>query len=842
MTTTTTSRPASVWRDYAGAADHFDEAVDAGGVRPAWAALAQKMDEAGPGEINERWALAQRTIQDNGVSYNIHHEDDAASRMWKLDPIPLVIDDEQWRAIEAGIAQRATLLDRILGDLYGEQALITGGAIPPELLLANPGYLRPVHGVAPPGGQRLISYAADLGRSRDGRWWVIADRTQAPSGAGYALENRIVTARVWPQAFREGHVRRLAGYFSVFRDTLRRLTPQHKDDPSIVMLTPGALAETYFEHAYLARYLGLPLVEGRDLTVRRDRVYLKTLSGLHPVDVIIRRVDDDYCDPLELRDDSALGVTGLVRAVRAGHVVLANALGAGVIEAPGMLPFLPGLCRRLLGEDEKLPSVATWWCGQAAERSYVLEHLERMVIKPALRGELMEPVFGAELSAAQRSELVAKIEARPHLYVGQEWLPLSSAPVWSEDGGLRPRLVMMRVFATADGEGGYRVMPGGMTRVASWAGSRVVSMQRGGGSKDTWVTSSEPTDRTSLLPPPGVPVALVRGGVDMPSRQAEDLFWLGRYLERISGLVHLLRAIVRRTYEDNDVDLDDTAALHNALVKLTATGAPDRVIKDAIGSADAPFGLIWNARNARRLGGSVRDVVSDDMWRVITRLEREVTAAAAVTDDPVLVLERLDGMMLTVAGLIGLSHDGMTRGHGYWFLEMGRRIEAVLTLTAVISTLLEPDAPPSRLTTLLQVCDSIKTYRSRYRTLVAPAPVCDLLVLDETNPRSVAFALAEVSRHIDQLPREPGRAALDDEQRAMLSMLTRVRLAGVDELTRPGALPAMLDALAADTAALADLLTRHYLAHAQPPSTPGSAGVPARARLGAPPPPPEADA
>ncbi len=813
------TRPTSVWHTYAAAADHFDEAIHEHGLRPAWQALAAKMDAAGAAEINTRWGLAQRTIQDNGVTYNIHREDTAASRMWKLDPIPMVIDPDEWTTIEAGIAQRADLHNRVLEDLYGPQTLLHDGSIPAELLLANPGYLRPVHGLPVSGGQRIISYAADLGRSRDGRWWVIADRTQAPSGAGYALENRIVTSRVWPQAFREGRVQRLASYFAVFRETLRRLAPQHKDDPSIVMLTPGPYAETYFEHAYLARYLGLPLVEGRDLTVRQDRVYLKTLSGLRPVDVVIRRVDDDYCDPLELRDDSALGVTGLVRAVRAGHVALANALGAGVVEAPGMLPFYPGLCRKLLGEEEKLPSVATWWCGQPAERAHVIENLERMVIKPALRAKLMEPVFGAELSKARRAALIARIEARPHLFVGQEWLPLSSAPIWT-DNGLAPRLVMMRVFATADGSGGYRVMPGGMTRVASDAGSRIVSMQRGGGSKDTWVGSSEPIDRLSLLPAPGGQVALVRGGVDMPSRQAEDLFWLGRYLERINSLVRLLRVIVRRTYEENDADPGDTSALTAALVKLTSATDPDTVLEETIESADAPFGLIWNARNARRLGGSVRDVVSDDMWRVITRLEREVAATAEVTDDPVLVLEYLDGMMLTVAGLMGLSHDGMTRGHGYWFLEMGRRIEAVMTLTAVISTMLAADAPPSRLTTLLQVCDSIKTYRSRYRTLVAPAPVCDLLVLDETNPRSVAFALAEVSRHIENLPRVSERAALDGEQRAILGMLTRVRLADVQELMRPRALRRLLDRLAGETADLADLLTRHYLAHALPPSTP----------------------
>lgn len=819
--TTPQSDPIGPFHGYEAKVAHYDEAIDTAGPRPTWQPLARRIDLLGQHEISARWNRAQRTLIDNGVTYNINAKGEAAERAWDLDPLPLVIAADEWAHIQASVLQRVTLLNTILDDLYGPQQLVREGKLPPELLWANPGFHRPLHNVPVVGGKRIMIYAADIGRSHDGSWWVISDRTQAPSGPGYALENRVITARVWPQVFRDSRIARLAPFFAGLRNALRNIAPQDRDDPSIVMLTPGPFAETYFEHAYLARYLGLPLVEGRDLMVREDRVYLKTLSGLHPVDVIIRRVDDDYCDPLELREESALGVAGLVRAIRAGHVAVANALGTGVIEAAAMMPFHEGLCEELLGKKLKMPSVATWWCGQPKEKQHVIDNLPRMVIKPAFHANFMEPVFGEELSAEARAKLLANIDSRPEMFVGQEWLPLSTAPVWNT-GKPEPRRVMLRVFAASDGQGGYQIMPGGMTRVASPTMSHIVTMQRGGGSKDTWVMSDTAVGRATLLPPAGGPVPLVRGGVDLPSRVAEDLFWLARYLERVSNTLRLVREIIRRQSDESDSDGQEVPYLLRALSIRTGekfeADLPDRILTDR----NLPVALPWIASQAKRLAGTVRDVISDDMWRVFSRMDREIHAIQTVGSEQVALLDHLDEILLTVSGLVGLAHDGMTRSHSYWFLELGRRIEIAHFLSMILTPMFEGKADPSRLVALLHVCDSIKTYRSRYRTLVAEEPVCDLLVLDQTNPRSLAFQLHELHTHIENLPRVPGQAKLDEEQRIVLEALNRVRLADAATLAHGDRLKNLLGGTAQNMLDLSDSLGRHYLAHALPPSTPAT--------------------
>ncbi|MFO0928455.1 MAG: circularly permuted type 2 ATP-grasp protein [Gemmataceae bacterium] len=432
-------------------------------------------------------------------------------------------------------------------DLYGPQQTLAEGLLPADLVYGNPAFLRPVHGIPLPLGHYLHLYAANVCRDAAGYFWVLGDRSQCPSGAGYALENRIVLSRMLPESYRDCRVQRLAPFFNTLRDTLRALAPRRTDAPHIVLLTPGPYNETYFEHAYLARYLGYPLVEGGDLTVRDNRVFLKVLDGLKPVDVIFRRLDDDYCDPLELRHDSFLGVPGLVQAVRTGTVAVANALGSGLLETPALLAFLPALCRRLLNEELRLPSVATWWCGQPRECEYVITHLDELVVKPALSGLRMEPVFGNRLSREARAELIDRIRARPRAFIGQQRIDLATSPVLAGERG-EPRAVVMRAYLAARGDS-FAVMPGGLTRVSASADSMVVSMQRGGGSKDTWVLAAGPVSPFSLLRPDSLPVELNRGGNDLPSRMADNLYWLGRYAERAEGLTRLLRDVLVRLTE-----------------------------------------------------------------------------------------------------------------------------------------------------------------------------------------------------------------------------------------------------------------------------------------------------
>ena len=531
--------------DYAPARGEYDEMLDAEGQpRPHWRPLVRALNQLGRDEIQSRGETARRFLSENGVTYNVYGDSQGFERTWKLDPLPLLISPAEWRRLEAGLKQRTHLLGQLLADLYGPQRLLHEHRLPAAVAFANPAYLRPCRHIRPARNLPLLLHAVDLMRSPTGEWWVMADRTQAPSGAGYALVNRIALSRAFPDEFRDCEVHRLASFFQVARDTLRGLAPANRDNPTAVLLTPGAYNETYFEHAYLARYLGLPLVEGADLTVRDRRVFIKTLEGLQPVDVILRRMDDSFCDPLELRADSFLGVPGLVEAARAGNVAIANPLGAGVVETPALLAFLPGLCRHLLGEDLLLPSVATWWCGQRREHEYVAEHLGELVVKHAFPTVSGEPFFGRRMDAEQREALLAEIRQNPHRYVGQEQVKISTAPAW-RDQKLAPRPLVFRTYICATGDG-YRVMPGGLTRVSLDYRDPMVSTQSGGSSKDTWVLSDGPVETFSLLKPPARVVRIERRASEVPSRVADNLFWLGRYAERLEDTIRLVRVVVSR--------------------------------------------------------------------------------------------------------------------------------------------------------------------------------------------------------------------------------------------------------------------------------------------------------
>ena len=539
----------------------YDE-LSADGVtpRPHWARIMKSFRAIGPEELGRRWERAERRIRENGITYNIYGDPLGANRPWKIDIVPFLIPAEEWRFLEAGIVQRARLLSRILEDLYGSQELLVNGCFPAELLFANPAFLRPLVGVRVPAHSYLHMLAVDLARSPDGQWWVLSDRTQAPSGSGYALENRTIVSDVLPDIFRKLNVQRLAPFFRAQRDALASLSK--RNNPRIVLLTPGPHNETYFEHSYMARYLGFTLVAGADLTVRDRSVYLKTVDGLERVDVILRRVDDSFCDPLELRSDSLLGVPGLVDAVVAGNVVVANALGSGLIETSAIMPFLPGLSKHLFGEKLKLPSVATWWCGQPYALDWVLNHLDSVVVKPALPSRGAEPVFGAELNQAEKGKFAEKLRAHPHEYVAQEQVVLSSAPVW-DNGHFHSRSVVLRAYVLNTGNG-WTAIPGGLVRVADSEGS-VVSMQRGGHSKDAWVLWDGPVDKFSLLRPRNEPVVLRRELPGVPSSVADNVFWLGRYVERAESTARIVRCMASRVRRANEAELACLIRLHSCL-------------------------------------------------------------------------------------------------------------------------------------------------------------------------------------------------------------------------------------------------------------------------------------
>jgi uncharacterized circularly permuted ATP-grasp superfamily protein/uncharacterized alpha-E superfamily protein len=805
--------------------------------RPHWASFVRSLGGLGPQEVARRWEQARRLIHDNGVTYNVYGDPQGMDRPWELDALPLLIGADEWREIEAALAQRALLLNLVLADLYGPQRLLRDDLLPPELVFAHPGFLRPCHGIAVPDACWLHCYAVDLARSADGRWWALADRTQAPSGAGYALENRIVLSRTLPELFRECRVQRLAGFFSALRDTLRAQAPRRRENPRIVLLTPGAYNETYFEHAYLSRYLGYTLVEGADLTVRDRAVFLKTLGGLEPVDVILRRLDDDFCDPLSLRGDSSLGVPGLLQAVRAGSVTVANALGSGLVESSALMAFLPSLCRHLLGEELALPSVATWWCGHETELEYVVEHLDELVIKPAYPAAGMEPVFGAGLTTAARAALIARIRREPHAFVAQEQVALSTAPVWSGDR-VQPRHVVLRSYLVAS-DGAYHAMPGGLTRVATSRDSLVVSMQRGGGSKDTWVLSEGPVSPLTLLRPTDQPVELSRGGAELPSRVADNLFWLGRYVERAEGTARLLRSVLTRLADESGAgNAPDLTLLVTALaeygrvdagfaVKETVEGpvVSERALLTFALAETPPLTLRATLASAQRLGSIVRDQISLDTWRIVNQLDRTLPRLPASGRLPVgVALDALNRLILSLAAFSGLGVENMTRGQGWRFADMGRRLERAAYVVSLLRTPLArvraTEGP--LLETLLEIMDVGITYRRRYLGTLQVAPVVDLLLVDETSPRSLAFQLAALDAHVAQLPRDESLAARSPEARLAMGSLARVRLADVETICTPDATGAraglveLLGALGRDLPALSDAITRSYLSHAQP--------------------------
>jgi uncharacterized circularly permuted ATP-grasp superfamily protein/uncharacterized alpha-E superfamily protein len=736
-----------------------ESSADSIAPRPHWVGLMESLRSIGPEELEQRWAHAERRIRENGITYNIYDDPLGENRPWKIDLVPLLIPAEEWRFIEAGVVQRAELLSCLLEDLYGAQELLKDGHFPAALLYANPAFLRPLVGVNVPRQSYLHMLAVDLARSPDGQWWVLANRTQAPSGSGYALENRLIVSDLLPELFRASNVQRLAPFFRAQRDALTALAG--RENPRIVLLTPGPYNETYFEHSYLAKYLGFTLVEGADLTVRDRCVYLKTVSGLEQVDVILRRVDDDFCDPLELRGDSLLGVSGLVEAVVAGNVKVANALGSGVIESAAIMPFLPGLARHLLGEELKLPSVATWWCGQPTALDWVINHLDSVVVKPAFSSVGMEPVFGSELTPAERDKFIERLRDRPHEYVAQEQVQLSTAPVW-ENHSLHSRSVVLRTYVLNTGDG-WVAIPGGLVRVAETNGS-VVSMQRGGHSKDAWVLSDTPVDTFSMLRPRDEPVELRRVSLTVPSSVADNTFWLGRYVERAENQARILRSMIPRVHLAEEAELGSLICLLGSLGsrhykrsksrrKLPTFAALRTELLSMLTDSKRGDSLPSTLTEVSRVGGRVRERLSSDMMLLIGQMR------SAMHRDKGAPLTHYSAMLTKCLELLssfsGLERENINRGAGWLFLSFGRRLERAIYLTRELRQITQPLAAENwaYLEYLLEVADSSMTYRTRYYTTLQPMAVLDVLMADETNPRSLDFQLAHLADLYSKLPR-----------------------------------------------------------------------------------------
>jgi uncharacterized circularly permuted ATP-grasp superfamily protein/uncharacterized alpha-E superfamily protein len=726
----------------------YDELLDGEGrVRSHWRSLVDGVFEDDARAARRATEFTRRMIVENGITYNVYADEQGRDRPWILDPLPYLMTAEEWQSIEAGVAQRAALLNSVLADLYGPQQLLAQGALPAEIPFGHPNFLWPCVGVRPPQDRWLSLYAADLARSADGRWWVLADRTQGPSGPGYALENRQIVRRAFPHLAQGMDVRPLGAFFATLRAELLRGAGE---EPLAVVLTPGSFNETYFEHAYLARQLGFPLVEGHDLTVRDARVYLKTLAGLKRVHTILRRLDDDFCDPVELRADSALGVPGLLGAIRQGNVVAANALGSGVLESAAWLGFLPSIAERLLGERLILPSVATWWCGERPAFESVIANLQNLVIKPTFPDAKLETVFGSDLDDAERAALIERMRARPYAFVAQEHLAFSQAPVWYTKSADRfsARALGIRVYAIATPEG-YRVMPGGLARFASDAHAEIVSMQRGGGSKDIWVLcdSDEAVEETTA------PIARVDGAPprgpghqDLPSTLAENLFWMGRYAERCDFKMRMLRATL---------GLRRNLPFWSQAMEICKHYGAARLF-----DAQKRFTLSGDVGRLGECAARVRSSLSAENWRALTVLQRDYRRAENARLD---AREALDRLLISLAALAGFAHDDMTQDDGWRLMMIGRRLERLLFLSAVIARRLVHAATPMRqeLEWLLEIGDSAITYRNRHRAPPVWAYTVDLLVYDERNPRALAFQWRAINTLLIEFAESLGVRAQD---------------------------------------------------------------------------------
>jgi len=723
-----------------------------------WTRFFENLGREGFGDLNRRTVNLERQVRDNGITYNVYADANGPQRPWSLDLFPLIITPQSWQQIEAGVLQRVKLLDRIMADVYGPQQLLARNLLPPALVHGHPGYLRPMHGVKPAGGAHLHIAAFDMARAPSGQWCVVSQRTQAPSGLGYLLENRLITSRLFPEAFRDLKVQRLAATYRALVDALRAMCPT-TSDPRIVLLTPGPYNETYFEHAYLARYLGLTLVEGSDLTVRDERLYLKTLQGLEPVHGILKRLDDEFLDPLELRSDSRLGVPGLLQAIRAGNVLVANAPGSAFLESTALLGFLPALSRHLLGEELKLPSLATWWCGERAAMEAVLPQLASSVIKPTYGGPGSGATLGQSLSRRELDEWAGRIVREADEHTVQAYLPLSQMPTWKQEPAgdrILPRSLMLRVFAVSDGIQSWRVLPGGLTRIAS-ATLEIASMQRGGSSADTWVLTEGEVDATSLLHYDQPAVDIAHRARSATSRAAENLFWLGRYTERTENTARLARLTLESLNGEDQTSQPLLAwlsemAVASALVLPAVPPATqgrrvfERSLIAGLADTEEATSVGYNLAALRSAASAVRERLSQEQWNVIVRAEQEFQRGCATlaedgdysSVEALRVLETLSG---ATAAMTGAQTDRMTRDDGWRLLSSGRHLERLGFLASALGWAIETGAlfDEGGFEAVVALFDSTITFHAQYQQRHDIPALLDLLVLDRDNPRSLGW-------------------------------------------------------------------------------------------------------
>ncbi|MBF9030000.1 hypothetical protein HKCCE3408_06310 [Rhodobacterales bacterium HKCCE3408] len=766
-----------------------------GTLRAVWRPLLELLRSQAPEDLAGRFARGDQYLHDAGVYFRQYTGTGSNERDWPLSHVPVILGAEEWSGLAAGVAQRAELLERVMADLYGAGRLVSGGLLPAELVARNPEWLRPIVGIRPEGGHFLHFVAMELGRSPDGSWFVLGDRTQAPSGAGFALENRVATGRVFSDLLPGAGVERIAGFFRSFRDALTGLRPT--PDSKVAILTPGQLTDTYFEHAYIARYLGLTLLEAADLQVTDGKLTMQTIAGRAPVGVLWRRLDSRSADPLELDEDSALGTPGLVSALRAGGLAMVNCLGSGVLENRALMAFLPRICETLMGSPLILPNIATWWCGQDAERAYVRDNLHRMMIGPALSTRLpFDPdaltALGGRFRDSAHGPVGDWLEADGANLVGQEAVTLSTTPAMI-DGQLVPRPMVLRVFAARTPEG-WTVMPGGYARIGRTEDPTALAMQNGGSVADVWVTGGQPVIHESLVAQaPGPFVRRDTGS--LPARSADNLFWLGRYVERAEGAVRLLRAYHLRLEE---AGFRQTELTDHLAGFLAARGLD--VADPVPGALQEMFEL------SKSCAGKVRDRFSTDGWAALGDLALTATRLSA-TARPGDDAARAMGVLLRkLAGFSGLVHENMFRFTGWRFLTMGRALERAQDMAGVLAAFADEMTPQGGFEIAVEAGDSVMTHRRRYAVETNRNTVIDLIALDEGNPRGMIFQLDVLRREEAEIAAHRHATRRSDTARAILKLHTELAIASPEAITT-----ARLWDMRAEIGQISELLAADYL-------------------------------
>jgi uncharacterized circularly permuted ATP-grasp superfamily protein/uncharacterized alpha-E superfamily protein len=745
------------------------------GPSAIWSTMFAELATASEGDLPSLKARAERQADDIGTAFRMPGEAD--ERRWPLSPVPLMIDEREWHGIVAGITQRAALMELLLADIYGAQRLVGNGLVPAALLNGSPNFLRPMVGLPPPGGHHLQVYAADIARGPSGAWRVLADHTRNPVGAGYALENRLAASRVLPGLQGRLNIQRLAPFFADLRGGIAAAC--QRADPRIALLTPGRLNPSYAEQAHLARYLGLLLVEGEDLATHDGRVYLRTIEGLKRVDALWRRIDARLIDPLAFDSHSKIGVAGLIDAFAAGNVVIANSPGAGVLESAAFAAFLPRLSVRMTGEDLRLPNIATWWCGQDYERNYVSARLDSMVVAPAFASRprglgVGGARLGSAFQGAERACLLDDMRLRGIDYVGQEVVQLSTLPTVG-NAGLEASAFTLRVFAARDAHGSWSVMPGGFARLGPGHDPRAIVIGEGAFSCDVAIVSQGAVAPLTLMPQ-AEDVAIRRNPGTLPSRVADNLFWLGRYLERAEATLALIRGALGGSADvDGGASLSaETATRLEAMLIASGAAVGGReTLATAFADSRQPSSVVSLLAMARGIGGGSRERISADVWRL---LDKPLPGEGSLAQRAAVLAERL-------AALAGLSAENMGRTASWRFLDLGRRLERAIGVCRLVKTFGVERATADDLSLLLDLTSSAISYRQRYPTGLAALAVRDLVALDASNPRSLAFQVEAIVKHLNILPRLADDGMAEQQQieaMALASALATASAAALD--------------------------------------------------------------